>query len=130
VDSQLKPFFDHGGKLLLYIGWNDYHNPEQLIEYYQSVMKSSGAAAGHAVRLFTIPGMNHCAGGAGCDTFDKLGVIDDWVARGRAPGRIRASRIEGGKVVRTRPLCAYPEVARYKGSGSTDDAANFSCAAR
>ena len=130
VDSQLKPFFDHGGKLLLYIGWNDYHNPEQLIEYYQSVMKSSGAAAGHAVRLFTIPGMNHCAGGSGCDTFDKLGAIDDWVARGRAPGRIRASRIEGGKVVRTRPLCAYPEVARYKGSGSTDDAANFSCAAR
>ena len=128
VDSQLKPFFDHGGRLLFYIGWNDYHNPEQLIEYYQSVMKSSGVAAGHAVRLFTIPGMNHCAGGAGCDTFDKLGVIDDWVARGKVPGRIPASRIEGGKVVRTRPLCAYPEVARYKGSGSTDDAANFSCA--
>lgn len=128
VDSELKPFFEHGGKLLMYIGWNDYHNPEQLIEYYKSVTKSSGAGAGNSLRLFTIPGMNHCAGGAGCDTFDKLGAIDDWVARGRAPGRIPASRIEAGKVVRTRPLCAYPEVARYKGAGSTDDAANFSCA--
>ena len=125
VDSQLEPFFEHGGKLLMYIGWNDYHNPEQLIEYYKAVTKNSGSSA---VRLFTIPGMNHCAGGAGCDTFDKLGVIDDWVAHGRAPEQILASRFEAGKVVRTRPLCAYPAVAQYKGAGNSADAANFTCA--
>jgi feruloyl esterase len=129
VDSDLKPFFDRGGKLLMYIGWNDYHNPEQLIEYYKSVMAHGGDQARDSVRLFTIPGMNHCLGGAGCDTFDKLGVIDAWVEHGTAPQRIVAAKIDDEKVVRTRPLCAYPQVAKYTGSGDSEDAANFACVA-
>ena len=127
VDSDLKPFIDRGGKLLFYIGWNDFHNPEQLIEYYQSVIKHGGEHARDALRLFTIPGMSHCMGGAGCDTFDKLGAIDAWVAQGRAPQRLVAAKVSGGKIVRTRPLCAYPEVAKYKGSGEPADAASFTC---
>jgi feruloyl esterase len=129
VDADLKAFFAHGGKLLLYIGWNDYHNPEQLIDYYQTLMRNSGQRASGSVRLFTIPGMNHCQGGAGCDTFDKLGVIDAWVDKGQTPQRIVASRFDNGKLVRTRPLCAWPEVARYKGTGDTEDAAQFDCTA-
>jgi feruloyl esterase len=68
-------------------------------------------------------------GGAGCDTFDKLGSIDAWVARGQTPERIVAAKVEDGKIVRTSPLCAYPAVAKYKGTGDTSDAANFTCAA-
>jgi feruloyl esterase len=73
--------------------------------------------------------MNHCLGGAGCDTFDKLGVIDAWVEHGTAPQRIVAAKIDDEKVVRTRPLCAYPQVAKYTGSGDSEDAANFACVA-
>jgi feruloyl esterase len=128
VDADLKPFIDRGGKLLLYIGWNDYHNPEQLIEYYKSVMKSGGGeTARNSLRLFAIPGMGHCMGGVGCDTFDKLGAIDAWVARGEAPRRITAAKVDDGKIVRTSPLCAYPEVAKYKGTGDINDAASFAC---
>jgi feruloyl esterase len=127
VDADLKPFIERGGKLLLYIGWNDYHNPEQLIEYYKSVMKSGGDRARDSLRLFTIPGMGHCMGGSGCDTFDKLGAIDAWVAHGEAPQRIVAAKVDDGKISRTSPLCAYPLVAKYKGSGDTNDAANFVC---
>jgi feruloyl esterase len=76
-----------------------------------------------------VPGMGHCSGGAGPDTFDKVSALEAWVERGQAPSRIVASRIVGGKVERTRPLCAYPQVARYTGSGSIDDAANFTCQA-
>ena len=73
------------------------------------------------------PGMNHCAGGAGTDTFDKMGTIEAWVASGHAPTRIVASHQTLGKVDRTRPLCRFPQVAKWNGSGSTDEAANFSC---
>ena len=127
VDADLKPFFERGGRLLLYIGWTDYHNPQELIGYYTSLARSAGKQARGSLRLFTIPGMDHCAGGAGCDTFDKLSVIDAWVDRGEAPERIVASKFDDGKLQRTRPLCAYPAVARYKGTGDTKDAANFIC---
>jgi feruloyl esterase len=129
VDADLKQFFDHGGRLLLYIGWNDYHNPNELSEYYLSLIQNSGGEAVRAsLRLFSIPGMNHCAGGAGCDTFDKLGTIDQWVDHGAAPDRLIASKFSDGKLVRSRPLCAYPKVAKYRGDGDTNDAANFICA--
>ena len=78
-------------------------------------------------RALEIPGMNHCQGGDGPDTFDRMKVIDQWVEHGQTPGRIIASHATGGVVDRTRPLCAYPEVARYTGTGSTDEAANFVC---
>ena len=130
VDADLKEFVARGGKLLLYIGWNDYHNPEELIDYYKSVVKRAGpGTAGDSVKLFTIPGMGHCMGGAGCDTFDKLGTIDAWVTRGEAPHRIVAAKVTGGKIVRTSLICAYPEIAKYKGSGDTGEEASFACAA-
>jgi feruloyl esterase len=128
VDANLKPFFDRGGKLLLYIGWNDYHNAEELIRYYQSLRRDAGMKGNDAVRLFTLPGVGHCAGGAGCDAFDKLGAIDAWVTRGKPPARLVASRMEGGRVVRTWPICSYPHTARYNGTGDLDDAASFVCA--
>ena len=76
-----------------------------------------------------VPGMNHCQGGPGTDTFDKMGAIESWVATGKAPETITASHLTNGKADRTRPLCQFPKVAKWKGTGSTDDAANFSCVA-
>jgi len=81
------------------------------------------------VRLFLAPGMGHCAGGDGPDTFDKVNALENWVERGQAPTRLEASHRTNGTVDRTRPLCAYPQVARYSGTGSIDDAANFVCKA-
>ena len=128
VDADLSAFVQHGGRLLLYIGWNDYHNPEQLISYYNEVVqKSVDPARQHNFKLFTIPGMNHCGGGAGCDVFNKLEIIDGWVAAKRLPQKILTSRIIEGKVVRTRPTCAYPSIASYNGVGDLEDAASFSC---
>jgi feruloyl esterase len=127
VDANLRPFFDRGGKLLLYIGWNDYHNPKELIDYYQSLRRNAGLRGRDSVRLFTLPGVGHCAGGAGCDTFNKLGAIDDWATTAKPPVRLVALKISGGKAVRTRPICSYPQTARYKGVGSIDDASSFSC---
>lgn len=128
VDSDLRPFLKRGGKLLLYIGWNDYHNPLELIDYYKSLIKTAGPQSKNSVRLFTIPGMAHCGAGAGCDTFSKLGVIDAWTQSGKAPDRIVTAKVEKSRIVRTRPVCAYPKVAKYKGAGDTSDAANFVCA--
>jgi len=93
VDADLTPFFARGGKLLMYIGWNDGHNPEELIDYYKSVIRTAGDRTRASARLFTIPGMAHCYGGAGCDTFNKLGMIDDWVDHSQAPDRMLASKV-------------------------------------
>jgi feruloyl esterase len=76
-----------------------------------------------------VPGPGHCLGGDGTDTFDGIGGLDQWVAAGKAPDQIVASRVRKGAVDRSRPLCPYPQVARYKGAGSTDDASNFACGA-
>ncbi len=66
-------------------------------------------------------------GGTGCDTFDKLAVLDNWVQSGQWPERIVASKVSGGKVVRTHPLCAFPAVAKYKGNGDVNETDNFVC---
>ena len=73
--------------------------------------------------------MNHCGGGPGTDTFDKVAAIESFVATGKAPAQIVASHLTGGKVDKTRPLCPFGQVAKWKGTGSTNDAANFSCVA-
>jgi feruloyl esterase len=75
------------------------------------------------------PGVDHCFGGEGTSVIDALGAIDSWVESGKAPEQIVASRPLEGGAVRTRPLCPHPQVARYRGQGSTDDASNFTCAA-
>jgi feruloyl esterase len=81
-------------------------------------------------RLFMVPGMAHCGGGEGTSDFDMFGALEQWVEQKKAPDQIIASRTRDGKVDRTRPLCPYPQVAVYKGSGSTDEAANFACRVR
>ena len=132
TDPDMKRFFSHGGKLLLYHGWSD---PQvatlNTIEYYDRVVHSLGRAskAADRIRLFLAPGMAHCGGGEGPNAFDKISLLERWVEQGKAPDSIIASHATGGKVDRTRPLCPYPQVAKYKGTGSIDEAANFSCAA-
>lgn len=128
-NPNLKPFADRGGKLLMYHGWSDPQvTPMNSVNYYESVMKEIGKGkASNSIRLFMMPGVNHCAGGPGTDTFAKMRVLEDWVERGKVPARIEASHSTNGKVDKTRPLCAYPQVAKYNGSGDTNDAANFTC---
>ncbi|MBM3818356.1 MAG: tannase/feruloyl esterase family alpha/beta hydrolase [Acidimicrobiia bacterium] len=129
--TDLRPFTSRGGKLLIYHGWEDQNIPPRgSISYYEGVVKTMGRdATNAAVRLYMVPGMGHCGGGDGPNTFDMVGALDEWRDQGRAPAAIVASKSENGKVVRTRPLCPYPQVARYKGTGSIDSAENFSCVA-
>jgi feruloyl esterase len=81
----------------------------------------------NSVRLFLLPGMQHCVGGDGPNGFDAVTALDQWVDKGKAPDQIIAAHVNRGKVDRTRPLCPYPQVAKYKGTGSTDEAINFAC---
>lgn len=130
TDPNMKAFFAHGGKLLLYHGWSDPNVPTlNTIKYYTSVVDTMGgeAKASNNVRLFLEPGMGHCGGGDGPNVFDKVGPLEQWVEKGKAPERLEASHSTNGKVDRTRPLCPYPQVAKYKGTGSIDEAVNFEC---
>lgn len=128
TDPNLQPFFSHGGKLLLYQGWSDPRVPAlQTVNYYKSVGEASGDKAADNMRLFLAPGMGHCGGGDGPNEFDKVGALEQWVEQGMAPDSLVATHSKAGKVDRTRPLCAYPQVAKYKGTGSIDDADNFVC---
>src|SRR5262245_53687413 len=98
------------------------------VNYYNSVTQKMGPSTTDFYRLFMVPGMYHCRGGPGVSTFDALTPLVEWVEKGIAPQSIVGSRLVEGKVVRTRPLCPYPQVAQYKGSGDIDEAASFSCA--
>src|SRR5262249_12345602 len=81
----------------------------------------------NSIRLFMVPGMNHCAGGDGTSNFDRVAALEQWVEQKRAPDEMIGSHVTGITADRTRPLCPYPQVARYKGTGSVNDAANFVC---
>jgi len=145
TDPDLTSFKSHGGKLIIFHGWDDPAIPAlNTIDYYSSVIDKMGQqAAGSFVRVFMIPGMQHCGGGPGTDSFNAAGpatpmdpqhnmqlAIEQWVEKGAAPNSIIAAKIaprDAGTVM-TRPLCPYPRSAKYKGSGDTNSAANFACA--
>jgi feruloyl esterase len=128
----LTAFKQRNGKLLLYHGWRDQNfSAQSTIDYYRSVRDRMGAAdIANWMRLFLAPGMGHCGGGEGPNSFDAVGALDTWVEHGKAPDVIVASHRTEGKVDRTRPLCPYPQVAKYKGTGSSDAAENFQCSWR
>lgn len=144
TDADLRPFRARGGKLILYHGWSDAAIPAlRTIQYYEDARKIVGSRAAEGfLRLYMAPGVQHCGGGSGANVFGQLGVprddaqhdlaaaLEQWVEKGVAPQEIIATRYEkgtSGKPVLTRPLCAYPKVARYKGSGDVNDAASWAC---
>jgi feruloyl esterase len=130
MDSNLKPFIARGGRLIHYHGWADQQIPSgSSVEYYGSVLQAMGGPSRvkDNYRLFMVPGMGHCGGGDGTASFDMLAALEQWVEKGTPPDRILASHLTNGQPDRTRPLCPYPQIAAYKGSGSTDEAPNFVC---
>jgi feruloyl esterase len=125
-NPDIAPFVRRGGKLLLWHGFNDPGpSPLSTIAYFTAV-NDTVPAARDSVRLFLAPGVLHCGGGAGPDRLDTLSALERWVEQGSAPERIVATKANSPL---KRPLCAYPQLARYKGSGDTNDPANFTCAA-
>jgi feruloyl esterase len=126
----LKAFRERGGKLVMYSGWADpVVPPGDVVRYFEAAQQFMGGASRTQdfFRLFMVPGMGHCGGGPGPATFDALSALDTWATKSEAPERIIASHVTNGAVDRTRPLCPYPQVARWKGTGSTDDAGQFTC---
>jgi feruloyl esterase len=129
MNSDLRMFQAHGSKLIQYHGYSDPDiSPLNSINYYESVEKTMGDPRSF-YRLFMVPGMQHCRGGPGPDTFDALASLEQWVEKGKAPEQIIASHSTGGTIDRTRPLCPFPQEATWTGKGSTDDATSFVCSA-
>jgi feruloyl esterase len=135
TDPNLETFKAHGHKLIVYHGWADVIVPSlESINYYASVEDvqarshhGKGEEMKDFYRLFMVPGMAHCGGGPGLNSIDPVEPLELWVEKGIAPEMIVAKRTEKGVTVMTRPVCAYPLVAHYKGSGDVNDAANFTC---
>jgi len=126
VNPDLGAFKKRGGKLLLTHGWADTGiTPETTIWYYDSVLDTMGKSQSDWMRLFMAPGMGHCGGGPGVNTFDSIGTLERWVEKGTAPDRMMGTGAQG----LSRPLCPYPQYAAYKGSGDLKDAANWACSA-
>jgi hypothetical protein len=135
-NPDLRAFARHGGKLLLYQGWADPAvAPGNIITYYKLLTTDLGTLANHA-RLFMVPGMSHCWGGAGPNVFDALGALNRWVEHDVAPERLVATKYDHdiagdlglpAKPLMTRPLCPWPMREQWKGVGTSDTAANFLC---
>lgn len=130
TDPDLSAFATRGGRMITYFGWADPAlNPMMGVNYYEAVRKTMGEEKTEDFyRLFMVPGMNHCRMGYGPDTFDALTPLMNWVERGTPPQQILASQMDGSKIVRERPLCPYPQMAKYRGSGDLNQAQNFECA--
>ncbi|MEZ5287433.1 MAG: tannase/feruloyl esterase family alpha/beta hydrolase [Vicinamibacterales bacterium] len=129
-DPDLRKFMRRRGKLLLYHGWSDPGiSALGTLDYRNRVVRAVGGqkAADTFLRTYFIPGMHHCGGGPGPNSFDMLAELERWVEKGEAPGAVIATRYEDGRAVRSRPLCPHPQKARYDGTGSIDDAASFTC---
>jgi feruloyl esterase len=130
TNPDLSRFRSRGGKLIMTYGWADpVLQPLVGVNYYEAALSRNGPDTPQFFRLFMVPGMAHCAGGIATDRFDAVTALVDWVEKGKAPDSIRAARVVRNEEVRSRPLCPYPQVARYSGQGSIDEAANFHCAA-
>jgi hypothetical protein len=130
LDPDLRPYKKRGGKLIVYHGWADPAiSAAGTVSYHDQMVRKVGGRkeADSFTRLYLIPGMHHCGGGPGPNSFDMLTELENWVEKGVAPARVIASRVVVGKVERTRPLCPHPQVARYSGQGSVDEASNFRC---
>jgi len=126
VNPDLSKFKKSGGKLLLTHGWSDTGiTPETTIWYYDSVLSKMGSNQSDWMRLFMAPGMGHCGGGPGVNTFDSIGTLEKWVEKGIAPETMLGTGAQG----LTRPMCPYPQFAEYKGSGDLKDASNWACKA-
>lgn len=131
TDPDLSAFRARQGKLIMYYGLADPAlNANMGLRYYRDVQSRFGSATSDFFLYYELPGVFHCSGGPGCGSFDLLPALIDWVERGKAPDRPIASQTVAGKPVRTRPLCPWPQVARYRGQGDLNDAANFACVAR
>jgi len=126
VNPDLSTFKSSGGKLLMTHGWSDAGiTPETTIWYHDAVLNTRGKSQSDWMRLFMAPGMGHCRGGPGVNTFDSIGALEKWVEKGIAPDTMLGTGAQG----LTRPLCQYPQYAEYKGSGDLKDASNWSCKA-
>jgi feruloyl esterase len=127
-DPDLAEFRARGGKIIMTYGWADaILQPMMGVNYYESAVERNGPDTAEFFRLFMVPGMAHCGGGIGPDQNDAVSAIIDWVEADKAPDSLLAKKMSAGDVVRTRPLCPYPQVARYDGAGSFDNADNFRC---
>jgi len=125
-NPDISTFIGRGGKLLLWHGFNDPGpSPLSTIAYFDQVREKVPAAK-ESMRLFLAPGVLHCGGGAGPDRFDALSAMERWVEQGTPPASMIATKANSPL---SRPLCPYPQIAKYKGTGDTNDAANFACAA-
>ena len=145
VNADLRPFKARGGKLIVYHGWDDPAiSSLNTIHYYNSVIGKMGQREVDSfVRLYMAPGVQHCEGGPGPDSYGEVGdlnsgdarhsldgALEQWVEKGTAPGTVMASKFQDQErqhATMTRPLCPYPQAAKYKGSGDTNDAGNFTC---
>ena len=133
TDADLRPFRARGGKLLMWHGWSDHAlMADRSIEYYNAVIQAMGNKnkVDDFFRLFLAPGMHHCAGGPGPNSFDALTALEAWVEQGRAPNSLVATNDGSTGVKRSRPLCSYPKVAVYTGKGDPNAASSFSCEER
>lgn len=130
TNANLTPFRARSGKLILWHGTSDSAIPVGgTSKYYLDVVREVGgqAVADEFVRYYTAPGVLHCSGGPGASSSDLLGVLDDWVARGRAPGELVAEKVNAGSVSMSRPLCLYPRYPHYIGTGDVNAASSYRC---